>query len=107
MPENVAIAPASSVATSATTASSETGSSVRTNAPPETGGISATTSPSASSVIGRRVLLVDRVEQALGLVAEVERGPHVGDARRLDLPLRPARPLAQAGEQPHRHPHAK
>ncbi len=49
MPENVAIAPASSEATSRTTASSETGSSVRMKAPPETGGISATVSPSASS----------------------------------------------------------
>ncbi len=52
VPEKVAIAPASSLATSPTTASSETGSAVRMNAPPETGGISATTSPSASSVAG-------------------------------------------------------
>jgi hypothetical protein len=46
------MAPASSLATSFTTSSSETGLSVRMNAPPETGGISATTSPSESSVSG-------------------------------------------------------
>src|SRR5207237_230362 len=41
--------PARSSATSATTASSESGSSVTRKEPPETGGISATSSPSRSS----------------------------------------------------------
>ena len=80
MPVKVAIAPASSSRTSSTTRSSESGSSLSRNAPPETGGISATSSPSASARSRGRVLLVDRVEQAARLVAEVERGPHVGDA---------------------------
>ena len=48
VPTNVAIAPASCEATSETTRSSDSGSSERRNAPPETGGISATSSPSAS-----------------------------------------------------------
>ena len=49
VPMNVATAPASSEATSSIAASTESGSSLRTNAPPDTGGISATSSPSASS----------------------------------------------------------
>src|SRR3712207_8165005 len=44
-----AIAPARSVRTSSTTASSDSGRSLSRNEPPETGGISATSSPSASS----------------------------------------------------------
>ena len=50
MPEKVAIAPASPEATSSTALSSETLLSESRNAPPETGGISATVSPSASAV---------------------------------------------------------
>ena len=42
---NVAIAPAAASATSAITAPGSSGSSVSRNAPPETGGISATSSP--------------------------------------------------------------
>src|SRR5215211_3147403 len=49
VPMNVATAPASSDATSSTTASTERDVSLRRNAPPETGGISATSSPSDST----------------------------------------------------------
>src|SRR6266511_4069746 len=49
VPTNVATAPASPDATSSTTASRESGRSLNRYAPPETGGISATSSPSASS----------------------------------------------------------
>src|SRR4051812_31727945 len=45
------------------------------------------------------VLLVDRVEKPLRLVAEVEGGPDVGDGGGLDLTLGPAGALSQAGEQ--------
>ena len=50
LPEKVAIAPASPEATSCTTSSSETLVSESRKAPPDTGGISATMSPSASTV---------------------------------------------------------
>ena len=100
MPVKVATAPARSSATSATAASSESGSSVTRKAPPETGGISATSSPSAQLPLALGVLAVDRVEQAGGLVAEAERGPHVGEpVDAVELALRPARPLAQAREE--------
>src|SRR5438067_1391102 len=46
---NVAIAPARSERTSSTTWSSDSGSALRRKDPPETGGITATSSPSASS----------------------------------------------------------
>ena len=75
---NVAIAPAFSVSTSRTTASRSSGSCDSRNAPPETGGISATSSPSDELALGLGVLTVDRVEQARRLLAEVERGPDVG-----------------------------
>src|SRR5262245_31464874 len=45
------------------------------------------------------VLAVDGVEKAGGLLAEPERGPHVRDGRDVELALRPARLLAQAGEE--------
>src|SRR5439155_1712304 len=48
--------------------------------------------------LGRRVLLVYRVEETVRLLAELERGPDVGDRRRLELALRPTGPLAQPGK---------
>ena len=45
------------------------------------------------------VALVHRVEHPLGLLAESERGPDVGDRRRVDRGLGEARPLAQTGEE--------
>src|SRR5262249_44004580 len=56
--------------------------------------------------IARGVLLVDRVQQAVRLVTEAERVPDLADGGRVDLALRPARPLAQAGEEAHAHRHA-
>jgi hypothetical protein len=53
--------------------------------------------------VARRVLLVDRVEEAVGLVAQVERGPDVGARRGVDVAPRPARALAQAGEEADAH----
>ena len=51
---------------------------------------------------GVRVLAVDRVEQALGLVTQAERGPDIGDLPDVfELALRVAGPLAQPGEKPH------
>ena len=49
MPMNVAIAPAPGSATSATTASTSSGPAWTRNAPPDTGGMTATSSPSASA----------------------------------------------------------
>ena len=49
--------------------------------------------------LARGVLLVDRVEKPVRLVAEPQGRPHVGDRRSLDLALRPAGALAQAGEE--------
>ena len=95
---NVAIAPASSEATSETTRSSDSGSSESRNAPPETGGISATSSPSASTAVPVRVRAVHRIEETRRLVAELERAPHVVDARtvrQLELDLPRTRLLAQ------------
>ena len=102
VPVKVAIAPASSEATSRTASSSESGSSESRKAPPETGGISATSSPAASTLSRGAYVLVDGDEQARRLVAERERRPDVGRGRALgQLDLGRARPgeLAQAGEQ--------
>ena len=52
------------------------------------------------------VLLVHGVEEALGLVAEAELRPDVGDRRGVELARRPARALAQPCEKPDRHGHA-
>ena len=91
-----------SSATSATTAATSSGSALSRNAPPETGGMSATSSPSASSRSGGGVLAVDGVEQARRLVAELERRPDVADAfDAVEIALRPAGTLAQAGEETH------
>ena len=57
-----------------------TGSAVSRNAPPETGGISATSSPSAELDLGGAVGAIDRVEEPGRLLAQVERGPDVLDA---------------------------
>src|SRR5581483_2880369 len=54
----------------------------------------------------RGVLLVDGVEQSVGLVAELERLPHVCDRVGVDLLLRPTGSFAEAGEESHRHAHA-
>src|SRR5581483_10464871 len=54
-----------------------------------------------------RVLAVDRVEQAVRLVAEVEPAPDVADARDvLELDSAGAGALAQAGEEANRDAHA-
>jgi hypothetical protein len=44
-------------------------------------------------------LLVDGVEETVRLLAEPELGPHVGDRTGVELALRPAGSLPQAGEQ--------
>ena len=64
----------------AITAATSSGSAVIRKAPPETGGISATSSPSCSSCVALDVRAVDGVEQARRLVAEVEPRPDVLDA---------------------------
>ena len=57
--------------------------------------------PVGQLALGRRVLAVDGVEQPRRLFAEIEPRPHVSDAfDGVELALRPAGPLAQAGEQP-------
>src|SRR6266567_962861 len=56
--------------------------------------------------VPRGVLAVDRVEQPVGLVAEVELRPDVADGRGVDLLLRPARAFPQSSEKPHRYRHA-
>ena len=50
------------------------GSALSRNAPPETGGISATSSPSCELAVALRVLAVHRVEEPRRLVAEREGG---------------------------------
>ena len=107
VPMNVATAPASSLGASATAALGSSGSLGERNAPPETGGISATSSPSASAVVAVGVLLVDRVEEAARLVAEPELRPDVGDARRRRRARARDQPgaLAQPGEEAHRDAH--
>ena len=58
--------------------------------------------PVGQLVAALDVRLVHGVDEPARLVAEVERRPHVVDARDVfDVALRPARALAQAGEQPH------
>ena len=57
--------------------------------------------------ITARVLLVDRVEEPVRLLPEAERGPHVRDALdAVELALRPACALTQAGEQADANCHA-
>ena len=52
--------------------------------------------------VGRGVLAVDRVEQALRLRAEIERSPHVANPiDAVEVALGPASALAQAGEESH------
>src|SRR5204863_3979994 len=60
----------------------------------------------AERAVVRRVLLVDGVEQSVGLGAEVELAPHVADRGGVDLPRGPAGTLAQPGEQADSHTHA-
>ena len=58
--------------------------------------------------LGVRVALVDRVEQARRLVAELERRPDVGDAGavgELELARTGARALAETGEESDAHVH--
>ena len=96
------MAPASSDATSRTASSSESGSSESRNAPPETGGISATSSPAREHAVARRVVLVDGEQQPRRLGSELERRPDVGRRRALgQLDLGGTRPgeLTQAGEE--------
>ena len=58
-------------------------------------------------VVALDVRLVQRVQQSRRLVAEVERSPDVTDPRdAVDVALRPARALAQTGEQPHLDSHS-
>mgnify|MGYP003694541519 CR=1 FL=1 len=84
---NVAIAPAESSRTSATAASTESGSAERRKSPPDTGGITATSSPSLERLGSIDVRSVARVEEPARLVAELERGPDV---------RRPSRPSASS-----------
>ncbi len=60
-------------------ASTESGSSERRKSPPETGGMSATSSPSASASSARRYALLRAYSRPARLGAEVERVPHLGE----------------------------
>ena len=102
VPVNVAIAPASSEATSRTASSSESGSSESRKAPPETGGISATSSPSASTAVARRIALVDRDEKPGGSSPRPSAGqtsPAVEPSGSSISMRARSRELAQAGKQ--------
>ena len=79
------------------------------SSPPETGGISATSSPSLQRGGALGVLLVDGVGQARRLGADLERGEDVARGRalrQLELARAGPRALPQRGEQPHGHAHA-
>ena len=73
VPTNVAIAPAASSRTSATAASTESGSSESRKSPPDTGGMTATSSPGASYSARSAYARLTRVEEPGRLVAERER----------------------------------
>ena len=106
VPVNVAIAPARGDRTSSTTASSESGSALSRKAPPETGGISADFVAVHQSAIPVGVFLVHGVEEALGLGAEIECRPDVGDSiDPVELALAPAGAFAQARKQANAHGH--
>ena len=107
MPEKVAIAPASSVATSLDDGVERDGLLGEDERAAGDGRDQRDDVAVGELVVGRRVLLVDRVEQALGLVAEVELAHTSATRVGVDLACRPARLLAQPGEEPHRHAHAK
>ena len=83
--------------------------SVTRNAPPETGGISATSSPSSELAVFGRVLAVDRVSRPGGSSPRpsAPRRPLHGRAVDLEASFRPAGALAQTGEQPHLDPHIR
>ena len=90
VPMNVAIAPAPSSRTSATAASTESGSADSLKSPPETGGMTATSSPAAESLGALDVRPVARVQEPGGLVAERELRPdvaHGGALVELELEL--------------------
>jgi hypothetical protein len=55
--------------------------------------------------LARRVLLVDGIEQAVGLVPEIERPPHVGHGLGINFACRPARAFAQPCKETHAHGH--
>ena len=103
MPENVAIAPASSLATSRDDGVERDGLLGEDERAARDRRDQRDHVAVGELVLGGRVLLVDRVEQARGLVAELELAPDVGDAVGVDLARRPARLLAQPREESHRH----
>ena len=87
MPTNVAIAPARRPHL-ATAASTDSGASESRKSPPDTGGITATSSPAASDSLRSAYARLTRVQQTPRLVAEPERGqtsPTVAPSRELDL----------------------
>src|SRR6266545_4330591 len=97
VPTNVATAPASPDATSSTTASRESGRSLNRYAPPETGGISATSSPSASSCPRSTYVLFSAYSNPGGS-SPSSSAPHTSPTRatpstsRCDQPARSRRP---------------
>ena len=106
-PLNVTTAPARGSRTAAASVSSDSGSARTATcgavaAPPDTGGISASSSPALQRLVLRRVLAVDREHerQPAGQVVDGRQG--VGDPRalrRLELePIAPG-PLAQGREE--------
>ena len=98
----VAIPPAAVSATCSTTRPGSIGPSVSKNAPPDTGRDQRHLVPVRERRVPRGVLEVDRVQESLGLVAEPERRPDVADGLdAVELPLGPAGPLAQPGEEAH------
>ena len=101
VPVNVAIAPASSDATSRTASSSESGSSESRNAPARDGRDQRDlVAVRERRCRARAYALVDREQQPRRLVAEFERGPDVGGGR----PPRAARSRRVASRRSSRSP---
>ena len=87
----------------------KSGAPVSLKSPPETGGISATSSPSASAAAGVRVALVDRVEEA-GRLVRRGRAPATHPPTRAPSESSSSRcagtgALAQPGEESDAHMH--
>ena len=112
-PSNSTTAPARGSRTAAESAATSSGSPVtRTRrtvpSPPLTGGTSATSSPGAIRDAGVGVLAVDRGDA--GARRELHRGEQIGDGGvlgQLDVDVRGARALAQAGEETDGDEHAR
>jgi len=62
--------------------------------------------PVGERAVGCRVFLVHRVQQAGGLVAELERAPYIRDRRCVDLALGPSGALAEPRKETDAHGHA-